>query len=404
MSTIIWNRNIADEAHQKMIELRTAGHELVWLAFPPPGGNRWSLITDKTFFNRNIPDECHDKMGELRNAGHKLMCVAFPPGGGNSWSLITDKTFFNRNIPDECHDKMVELRNAGHKLLSVAFPPAGGNSWSVVTDKTFYNRNIPDECHDKMKEMKNAGHKLRQVAFPPQGGNRWSIVSDTSYYNRNVPSECHMILGEIYSLQGPVRCLAYDPDKNGWSVTAAGKPVVIYRLPFSDDGGWQLSNGNWDDPVNGHGENANGLQAFAFDFTHTEGGQIRAARGGTVYALVESESGNSWGSRDPCNPAVGNYLVIKHNDGTFGVYWHMKQNGIQVAMGQNVSRGDNIALSGNTGNSSTPHLHFDVRTGWDLAYSCSNLSEFPSIRIRFEDKNHICWIPRVGDTLASNNS
>jgi len=44
-----------------------------------------------------------------------------------------------------------------------------------------------------------------------------------------------------------------------------------------------------------------------------------------------------------------------------------------------------------------------VRTGWDLAYSCSNLSEFPSIRIRFEDKNHICWIPRKGDTLASNN-
>ena len=90
MSTIIWNRNIADEAHQKMIELRTAGHELVWLAFPPPGGNRWSLITDKTFFNRNIPDECHDKMVELRNAGHKLVSVAFPPAGGNSWSIVTD--------------------------------------------------------------------------------------------------------------------------------------------------------------------------------------------------------------------------------------------------------------------------------------------------------------------------
>ncbi len=403
MSTILWNRNIADEAHQKMIELRSAGHELVWFAFPPPGGNRWSLITDKTFFNRNIPDECHDKMVELRNAGHTLLCVAFPPAGGNRWSVITDKTFFNRNIPDECHDKMVELRNAGHKLLCVAFPPAGGNSWSVITDKTFFNRNIPDECHDKMVDMKNAGHKLRLVAFPPQGGNRWSIVSNTSYYNRNVAPECHMILGEIYTCHGPVRCLAYDPDKNGWSVLAAAKSAVIYRLPFADDGAWQLSNGNWDDPDPGHGGNPNGLQAFAFDFNHAEGGQIRAARGGIVHALVESESGNSWGSRDPCNPGVGNYLVIKHSDGTFGVYWHMKKNGIQVAVGNTVSRGDNIALSGNTGNSSTPHLHFDVRTGWDLKYSCSNLSEFPSIRIRFEDKNHICWIPRVGDTLASNN-
>jgi murein DD-endopeptidase MepM/ murein hydrolase activator NlpD len=213
-----------------------------------------------------------------------------------------------------------------------------------------------------------------------------------------------MIMGEMYTCHGPLRTVAYDPDGNGWSLVANAKTPTIYRLPFSDDGQWKLSNGNWDDPTAGHSKgNPNGLQAFAFDFIHPEDGDIRAARGGTVYAFVESESGNSWGSTDPCNPGVGNYLVIKHSDGTFGVYWHMKKNGVLVTPGAQVKRGDSIALSGNTGNSSEPHLHFDVRTGWDLNYSCSNLSEFPSVRVRFEAKNHICWIPRVGDAIESNN-
>lgn len=404
MSTVFWNRNIADEAHQKMIDFTSGGQEITWIALPPPGGNHWSIVTDKTFFNRNVPDECHQKMLEFRDAGHKLLCVAFPPAGGNRWSIITDKTFFNRGVPEECHQKMQEFRETGHKLICVAFPPAGGNSWSIITDKAFLNRGVPEECHQKMQEFRGAGHKLRLVAFPPQGGNRWTVIAESAFFNRNVPDECHTILGELYACHGPIRCVAFDADKNGWSVVSAAKSVVVYRLPFDSDPAWKLSNGNWDDPAPGHGGDPNGLQAFAFDFVHPEGGCVRAARGGRVHALVASESGNSWGSKDPCNPGVGNYLVIDHGDGTFGVYWHMKQNGILVKVGDTVNRGDDIALSGNTGNSSTPHLHFDVRSGWDLKYSCSNLSEFPSLRIRFEDKYHICWIPRVGDTLASNNS
>jgi hypothetical protein len=412
MATIFWNRNISGEAHEKMKAFASSGHNIMWIAFPPPGGNRWSIITDKTFFNRNIPQECHDKMLEFQAAGHKLKCVAFPPAGGNRWSIITDKTFFNRNIPQECHDKMLEFQAAGHKLKCVAFPPAGGNRWSIVTDKTFFNRGVPQECHDKMLQFLNAKHKILVVAFPPQGGNRWSVLTDKGFFNRNIPDEAHTILGEMYACHGPMQVLAFDPDGNGWSAVTGAKRVVVYRLPFGDESGWKLTNGNWDDPKPGHGGDPNGLQAFAFDFVFDsnnngigeEGQNIRAARGGTVHALVASESANNPTCDDPCDPGVGNYLVIKHSDGTFGVYWHMKKGGIFVKVGDKVNRGDVIGHTGNTGCSSTPHLHFDVRTGWDPNYSCSNLSEFPSIRVRFEAKNHICWIPRVGDTLASNNS
>ncbi|HXZ57784.1 MAG TPA: hypothetical protein VEG40_09395 [Gaiellaceae bacterium] len=49
---------------------------------------------------------------------------------------------------------------------------------------------------------------------------------------------------------------------------------------------WALANGNWDDPVSGHNYgNPGGLLAFAFDFIHPKGGDVRAARGGHVYDL-----------------------------------------------------------------------------------------------------------------------
>jgi hypothetical protein len=106
------------------------------------------------------------------------------------------------------------------------------------------------------------------------------------------------------------------------------KPVAIYRLPWGVDLGWKLGNGNWDNSVNGHGKgNPSGMQACAYDFGHWEGGNISAARGGTVYDYDESGSTNGFDPANPCSPGVGNYLVIDHHDGTFGVYWHMKQNG-----------------------------------------------------------------------------
>ena len=50
----------------------------------------------------------------------------------------------------------------------------------------------------------------------------------------------------------------------------------MYRLPFADESGWSLGEGNHDDPVHGHGKG----QYYAFDFLHAEKGNIHAARGG----------------------------------------------------------------------------------------------------------------------------
>jgi murein DD-endopeptidase MepM/ murein hydrolase activator NlpD len=184
--------------------------------------------------------------------------------------------------------------------------------------------------------------------------------------------------------------------------------LTVYRLPFDDTPGWKVTNGNWDDPFHGHDTQPGRAQSFSFDFMYDpnndnvgeEGQNVRAARSGIVAFAIGSQSVNTWGLHpgDPGYGEQGNTVVIRHVDGTASAYAHLKHNKVFVKGGDSVKRGQVIALSDNTGNASTPHLHFDVHptfTDWDHWIN--------TIRIRFEDKNHISWIPRVGDALASNN-
>src|SRR3569832_1051789 len=57
-----------------------------------------------------------------------------------------------------------------------------------------------------------------------------------------------------------------------------------------------------------------------------------------------------------------NWVLVLHDDGTLGEYMHLAPAGVEVQPGTPVNRGDELALSGNTGFSSTPHLHFQVMT------------------------------------------
>jgi hypothetical protein len=65
----------------------------------------------------------------------------------------------------------------------------------------------------------------------------------------------------------------------------------------------------------------------------------------------------------------GNYVVIRHNGGEFSHYGHLKQGSVRVKAGDTVTRGQVIAQVGHTGNTTGPHLHFQLTNGADSMYS-----------------------------------
>ncbi len=103
-------------------------------------------------------------------------------------------------------------------------------------------------------------------------------------------------------------------------------------------------------PIKG-GVKSQGIHGHnGIDIAGPIGTPILAAREGVV-TLVRG--GSTW------NGGYGNYVVITHDNGVKTLYAHM--NSITVSQGQKVGRGQQVGTLGNTGRSTGPHLHFEVR-------------------------------------------
>ncbi|MFI8519150.1 M23 family metallopeptidase [Streptomyces sp. NPDC085481] len=95
------------------------------------------------------------------------------------------------------------------------------------------------------------------------------------------------------------------------------------------------------------------------DFHAAYGSKVVSVGSGTV---VEA----GWGG------AYGNNIVIRMNDGTYTQYGHLSSIGVYV--GQHVTPGDQIGISGSTGNSTGPHLHFEARTSAEYGSDINPIS------------------------------
>jgi murein DD-endopeptidase MepM/ murein hydrolase activator NlpD len=127
--------------------------------------------------------------------------------------------------------------------------------------------------------------------------------------------------------------------------------TYIYHLPYRPGEAFPVSQGF-------HGKYSHtGGDSFSIDFKMPEGTPVLAAREGVVVGIKDdSDTGGS----DKKFEWDANYVLVKHSDGTLGHYVHLKKDGVRVKLGQTVSAGEVIALSGNTGHSTGPHLHFAV--------------------------------------------
>ena len=123
----------------------------------------------------------------------------------------------------------------------------------------------------------------------------------------------------------------------------------VYALPYEEGKSYGLVQGYFG-PFS-HKERA------ALDFKMKRGTKITAARGGTVVRVKEDGDRGGWNRK---YRPYGNNIVIQHEDGSRAGYWHLQLNGALVNVGDTVKKGQVIALSGKTGYSAMPHLHFMV--------------------------------------------
>jgi murein DD-endopeptidase MepM/ murein hydrolase activator NlpD len=132
----------------------------------------------------------------------------------------------------------------------------------------------------------------------------------------------------------------------------------IYNLPFAKGSKFLL--------IQAYNSKMSHQNELALDFKMRKGSKICAARGGVVIATkADSDVG---GLKDEYL-SKGNHIIIKHNDGSTAMYWHLKFNGVLVNVGDTVQQGQHIGYSGNTGYTAFPHLHFQVQNieGRDIA-------------------------------------
>jgi murein DD-endopeptidase MepM/ murein hydrolase activator NlpD len=123
----------------------------------------------------------------------------------------------------------------------------------------------------------------------------------------------------------------------------------IYQLPYQTGKAHML--------VQGYFSRYTHKERAALDFKMKRGTKICAARAGVVVRI--KDDGKKGGSNTIYRPD-GNFVVIQHEDSSRTGYWHLKYKSVFVKVGDVVKQGQPIGLSGKSGYSYFPHLHFIV--------------------------------------------
>ncbi|MDT0739109.1 M23 family metallopeptidase [Staphylococcus haemolyticus] len=101
---------------------------------------------------------------------------------------------------------------------------------------------------------------------------------------------------------------------------------------------------------------------------------------------IENKQTDSDSQKD--NNLFGNYILISHKNNEYSLLAHLEYSSINVSIGEKVHQGDLIGKCGNSGNSSEPHLHFQVMNS-------SKIDECVSLKIKFSNGRS----PIKGDSI-----
>jgi len=184
-------------------------------------------------------------------------------------------------------------------------------------------------------------------------------------------------------------------------VDCSGSLDSFYETPFIGTGSGlvTVSKGSFDDPVSAH----TGTASFALDFSGPSGQKVYAARPGVVVLMDDS---NATSASEPADGAIGNYVLVDHQDSSFGLYYHLAQGSVPdgVGLGTRVLRDTHI------GNFGSNKLHFEAGDECH-PLACSGTTGYDSVKVLYDawvatsqglppvwtSTHKTCYVPRVGD-------
>ncbi|MFC9786314.1 M23 family metallopeptidase [Rhodococcus sp. NPDC127528] len=114
------------------------------------------------------------------------------------------------------------------------------------------------------------------------------------------------------------------------------------------------------------------------------GQDVLAVADGTITSAVDGKAENVVGAPQPerdFTEAMGNNLVLDLGDGLYAAYAHLQPGSLRVKAGDRVTRGQVLGKLGNTGQSTAPHLHFQVMDNTNPALAQGAPFEFDSFAL-----------------------
>ena len=129
------------------------------------------------------------------------------------------------------------------------------------------------------------------------------------------------------------------------------------------------------------------------------GKEIIAPAAGEVVLVVEGIKDNTPGEMNPIH-IPGNTVIIKTANDEYLFFAHFKQHSIKVKQGQQVKQGELLGLCGNSGNSTEPHLHFQIQNVENMNKATGVKSYFDNILVNGELKND--YSPIKGEKIKNN--
>jgi murein DD-endopeptidase MepM/ murein hydrolase activator NlpD len=260
-------------------------------------------------------------------------------------------------------------------------------------------------------EQVSIRHNKRKVSILKRGKNEQPVIYIVNDYHGPVEVEVSLAEHENISTDPelPFRVVIpalkevkaftvtpVDPDKK-WSYKLKTRfymgepgvehnPPVPYQPPFAPGTRFRISQGF-------HGKYSHNRPGslYAVDIGMPEGTPIYSARGGIIMDVTNDffrggENKDKFVDR-------ANIIRILHDDGTIGVYAHLKLETARFPPGKRVGPGQFIAESGNTGFSSGPHLHFVVQKNAGL--------KTVSVPFEFQNVDGTIIVPKRGEILST---